>query len=488
MRVSELIDGLPIERLSDDNPEITGISQDSRFVKEGYLFVALVGKTFDGRAFIPQAVERGAVGVMSSGPPPPGFDQVWLSTQDPRWLIGPMAGRIYGHPDRHMLMVGITGTNGKSTVSYLMVGILGAAGYPTGTIGSLGHQFGGEVLGTDRTTPEASHLNRLLARMRAAGARAVSAEISSQGLALGRVEGISFDLGVFTNLTRDHFDFHRDFEDYFQAKRRLFDQLKPAGQAVVNLDDPFGRRLAAELPRVRTFGEGGEVVSKAVEFSPAGIRGVLVTPRGELPFESPLLGTYNLCNIVAAAAAAEALDLSHAAIAAGLAAQRPLTGRLEPVECGQSFPVLIDYAHTDAALEASLKALRSFLNRKILLVFGCGGDRDPGKRALMGRVAGELADLSIITTDNPRQEDPLAIIAAVEEGIKESGNKNYRILPDRREAIRRAVAQADDEWAVLIAGKGHEDFQIVGGERSSFSDRREVERALEEKLGTRADE
>ncbi len=225
--------------------------------------------------------------------------------------------------------------------------------------------------------------------------------------------------------------------------------------------------------------------ARTVEFSPTGIRGVLVTPRGELPFESPLLGTYNLSNIVTAAATAEALDLPHDAIARGIAGQRPLTGRLEPVECGQSFPVLIDYAHTGAALEASLKALRSFSNHKILLVFGCGGDRDTGKRALMGRVAGELADLSIITTDNPRREDPLAIIAAVEEGIKESGNQNYRILPDRREAIRRAIAQADEEWVVLIAGKGHEEYQIVGEKRSTFSDRQEVERALEEKLGTR---
>jgi UDP-N-acetylmuramoyl-L-alanyl-D-glutamate--2,6-diaminopimelate ligase len=244
--------------------------------------------------------------------------------------------------------------------------------------------------------------------------------------------------------------------------------------------------LAAELPRVRTFGENGEVFCREAEFSAAGIQGVLETPRGELRFTSPLLGTYNLRNIIAAAAAAEALEVPQAAIAEGIAAQKPLTGRLEPVECGQSFPVLIDYAHTDAALEASLMALRSFLDHKILLVFGCGGDRDPGKRELMGRVAGRLADLSIVTTDNPRREDPLAIIAAVEQGLKDSGNHNYRILPDRREAIRRAIAQADDEWAVLIAGKGHEEFQIVGEKRSVFSDRQEVELALEERLGTRA--
>ena len=484
MRVSDVIQGLPIEKSSNGNPDVTGITQDSRFVKEGYLFVALVGQQFDGRAFVPDALERGAVGVLASGPPPPGFESVWLITKEPRWAIGPLAARIYDYPDQAMLMVGITGTNGKSTVSWLMASMLEAAGYPTGSIGTLGHHFGGEILGSGRTTPEASHLVRLLNRMRDAGAQAVSVEISSQGLALGRVEGTSFDLAVFTNLTRDHFDFHRDFEDYFAAKRRLFDQLKPEGLAVVNVDDPYGRRLAEELPRVFTFGSAGQLKNRSADFSFQGIRGVLETPRGEIGFESPLLGTYNLDNIVAAAAGAEALELPHEAIAVGIASQQALPGRMEPLDCGQPFPVLIDYAHTDAALEAALKSIRSFSRRKILLVFGCGGDRDPGKRALMGRVGGELADLSIITSDNPRREDPLAIIAAVEEGVKQSGNSNYRILPDRREAIRRAVSQADEGWALLIAGKGHEEFQIVGEKRLPFSDREEVTQALEEKFGS----
>lgn len=484
MRVSDVIRGLPIDNPANGNPDVTGITQDSRFVKEGYLFVALVGQQFDGRAFVPDALERGAVAVLASGPPPPDFNGVWLTTKEPRWVIGLLAARIYDYPDQAMLMVGITGTNGKSTVSWLMASMLEAAGYPTGSIGTLGHHFGGEVLGSGRTTPEASHLVRLLNRMRGAGARAVSIEVSSQGLSLGRVEGTSFDLALFTNLTRDHLDFHRDFEDYFAAKRRLFDQLKPEGVAVVNVDDPYGRRLAEELPRVFTFGTAGQVKSRSAEFSFQGIRGVLETPRGEIEYDSPLLGTFNLDNIVAAAAGAEALELPHEAMAAGIANQQALAGRMEPLDCGQPFPVLIDYAHTDAALEAALKSLRSFSRRKILLVFGCGGDRDPGKRPLMGRVAGELADLSIITSDNPRREDPLAIIAAVEEGIKQSGNTNYRILPDRREAIRRAVSQADEGWALLIAGKGHEEFQIVGEKWLPFSDRDEVMQVLEERFGS----
>jgi UDP-N-acetylmuramoyl-L-alanyl-D-glutamate--2,6-diaminopimelate ligase len=488
MRVSEVIAGLPIESTAKTDPEVVGISQDSRFVEEGYVFVALVGKRFDGRAFVPDALQRGAVAIMASGPPPPGFSGVWLEAKDPRWLIGPLAGRIYGHPDEQILMVGVTGTNGKSTVTLLLASILEAAGLPTGTIGTLGHSFAGEVFAADRTTPEASYLYRLLARMRDAGAKAVCAEISSQGLAQGRAAGLKFDLGIFTNLTRDHFDFHRDFEDYFAAKRRLFDQLKESGSAVVNVDDPYGRRLADELSRLTTYGVEGDVRSESVEFDAKGIRGKLTTPRGELEFDSPLLGTYNLSNIMAAVAAAEALDIDHQATIAGIAAQKPLTGRLESIECGQSFPVMIDYAHTDAALESTLEAMRAFLPHKILLVFGCGGDRDAGKRVLMGRVAGELANFSIITTDNPRDEDPLAIIAAVEEGIKQSGNRNYRILPDRREAIRRAIAQADDGWAVLVAGKGHEAYQIVRGKWTSFSDHQEVIEALEEKLGTRASE
>lgn len=486
MRVSEVIGGLPIERFAPEDPEVVGITQDSRFVKSGYLFVALVGKRFDGRAFVPEALERGAVAVLASGPPPPGFEGVWLATPEPRWSIGPLAARIYRHPDREMLMLGVTGTNGKSTVANLLTTILEAAGKPTGSMGTLGYRFGTELLGDGHTTPEASYFFRILRRMREAGAEAVCAEISSHALALGRVEGASFDLALFTNLTRDHFDFHRDFEEYFQAKRRLFEQLKPEGTAAVNIGDPFGRRLAAELPQVVTFGSSGDVEGRAAEFTSRGIQGRLVTPRGELAFQSSLLGTYNLDNIVAAGAAAEALGLPHEAIVAGIAAQRPLAGRMEPVDCGQPFPVLIDYAHTDAALEAALRSLRSFSRSKILLVFGCGGDRDPGKRPLMGRIAGEWADLSIITTDNPRREDPLAIIAAIEEGMRQSGNSQYRILPDRREAIRRAVAQCDENWALLIAGKGHEVFQIVGEKRLPFSDREEVQRALEEKVGTRS--
>ncbi len=484
MRLVSVIRDLPIEPPPPEALEISGVTHDSRCVEPGDLFVALVGQRYDGRVFVPQAIERGAVAVLASGPPPPGFEKPWLTAAAPRQLLGPLAARVYGHPDLELRLVGVTGTNGKSTVTQLLAAIFEAAGTPTGVLGTLGYRFGGQRIAADHTTPEATVFFRTLRRMRDAGMAAVVAEVSSHALAMGRVDAASFDLALFTNLTRDHFDFHPGFEEYFAAKRSLFDQLKPAGRAVVNVDDPYGRRLAEELPAALTFGSAGKVRPLEVTLDARGIRGRLATPRGELDFQTALLGRLNLENVSAAVAAAEALELPHEAVSAALAAQRPLPGRLEPVEAGQPFPVLIDYAHTDAALEAALRSLKELTGGgRVLLVFGCGGDRDPGKRALMGRVAGELADFAIVTSDNPRREDPLAIIAAVEEGLRQSGSGRYRILPDRREAIRRAIAQAGPGWAVLIAGKGHEEVQIVGDRELPFSDRDEARRALEERFG-----
>jgi UDP-N-acetylmuramoyl-L-alanyl-D-glutamate--2,6-diaminopimelate ligase len=483
MRLTEVIEDLPIACSSSENPAVSGITHDSRRVGAGDLFAALVGQRFDGGMFVPEAMERGAVGVLASGSPPPGFDEPWLVTENPRGVLGPLAARIYRHPDRELTTVGVTGTNGKTTVSLLLSAFLEAAGLPTGTLGTLGYRFGERDYGGDRTTPEASDFFHLLRQMRDEGAMAVCAEISSHALAQGRVEGGSFDLAVFTNLSRDHFDYHHDFESYFESKRRLFGQLKPEGRAVVNIDDPYGRRLAEEIPGAITFGEAGDVRVVEAALDSSGIRCRLETPRAELDLVSPLLGDYNLSNLLAAVAGAEALALPHSAVKTGAAGRRALPGRMEAVDRGQPFPVIIDFAHTDAALAAALRSLKGFTSRKVILVFGCGGDRDPGKRALMGRVAGDLAELSIVTSDNPRSEDPLAIIAEVEKGLQLSGNPSYRILPDRREAIRRAVAQAGPEWAVLIAGKGHEEVQIIGEEQLPFSDRDEVERALEELVG-----
>lgn len=483
MRAEELIRDLPVAGEADPNLEIVGITHDSRQVRPGDLFVALHGAHFDGRTFAREALERGAVAVLGPGAAPQDFGGVWLEAREPRRLIGPLAARIFGHPDRQLVTVGVTGTNGKSTIVALVAAMLDAAGLPAGQMGTLGYHFRDLSFVGGRTTPEASDLFRTLRQMRDAGAEAVALEVSSHAMSLGRVEGAAFDVALFSNLTRDHFDFHQGFGPYFAAKRRLFAQLKAGGRGVVNVADPHGAQLARELARPLTFGVGGDVRPGDVELDRRGIRGRLHTPRGELAFESPLLGEFNLDNLVAAVAAAEALVLPQRAISEALAAVQPLPGRMEPVDAGQPFPAFVDYAHTDAALSAALRSLDGFVQKPVVLVFGCGGDRDAGKRALMGRVAGELAAIPIVTSDNPRSEDPLGIISTIEQGLRESGNTSYLVVADRRDAIRRAVEVAGPDHVLLVAGKGHEQTQIVGDREVRFSDREELTRALEERFG-----
>ncbi len=480
MRLHELLIELPAPRLPLENPQVTGIQIDSRRVEPGDLYVAIVGERFDGRSFAGEAAARGAVAVLGPGPAASGVPVPWVEVDEPRRWLGPIAARLHGYPHQRLQLIGITGTNGKSTVAALIARMLEAAGRPAGILGTLGYHFGKIAYTAARTTPEASDVFRTLEEMRANGARAAVMEVSSHALALGRVAGARYDLALFTNLTRDHFDFHGDLESYFAAKHSLFDQLKPGGRSVVSIADDYGRRLAAELEGAVTFGDGGQVSAGEAHLTMDGIRGSIATPRGELRFESRLIGRYNLENLVAAVAAAEALELPHPAVASGLARQPPLAGRLESVDCGQPYPVLIDYAHTPGALEAVLRSVAELTERRIVLVFGCGGDRDRGKRPIMGRIAGELAALPVVTSDNPRGEDPQAILSAVEDGLKASGNADYRMVPERREAIRRAVAiaAAGDDWLVLVAGKGHEQFQLVAGRRTVFSDRDELEAAI----------
>ncbi len=484
MRLHELLVELPA-RLPLENPQVKGIRIDSRRVEPGDLFVAIVGERFDGRTFAAEAASRGAVAVLGPGPAAAGVQVPWVEVEEPRRWLGPVASRLYGYPHERLKLVGITGTNGKSTVAAIVARMLEANGQPTGILGTLGYHFGKIAYTAARTTPEACDVFRTLEEMRAGGAQAAVMEVSSHALALGRVAGARYDLALFTNLTRDHFDFHRDLESYFAAKRGLFDMLKPRGRPVVSIADDYGRRLAAELDNAVTFGPGGDVSAGEVELSFDGIRGSIATPRGELRFESRLIGRYNLENLVAAVAAAEALGLDHEAVAAGISRQPTLSGRLESMDCGQPYPVLIDYAHTPGALEAALRSVAELTDRRIALVFGCGGDRDRGKRPIMGQIAGKLAALPVVTSDNPRGEDPQAILSAVEEGLKDSGNRDYRMMPERREAIWRAVAvaAAGDDWLVMVAGKGHEAFQLVAGKRSAFSDREELHQAIRETRG-----
>ncbi|HEX6201849.1 MAG TPA: UDP-N-acetylmuramoyl-L-alanyl-D-glutamate--2,6-diaminopimelate ligase [Thermoanaerobaculia bacterium] len=491
MKLSRLVEGLPVHlEPGAPDPEITGVTHDSKHVEPGDLFVAWKGARFDGTLFAPAAAEEGAAAVLvpagAARPITVPPEVPWATADDPHGLLPALASRAYGEPHRELLMAGVTGTNGKSTVSTLIARLLDTAGRPCGILGSLGYFFADHKYAKGRTTPEGSDFFRLLARMKDDGARAVSMEVSSHALSLGRVAGTEFDVAVFTNLTRDHFDFYRDFEDYFQAKRKLFTMLKPGARAAVNRDDPWGARLAGELPDPVTWGEReGDVHAVEATLDERGIRGTLATPRGRLAFDSQLLGRFNLLNLLAAVAAAECLELPHDAVAEGIARQKPLLGRMEPVDRGQPFPVFVDYSHTDEALRAALGSLRELSDKRVIVVFGCGGDRDHGKRPLMGKVAGELADLPILTSDNPRTEDPRKIIAEVEAGVKESGNHEYRVVIDRGEAIRLAVELADERTAVLIAGKGDEPIQVIGDEEHPFYDFDEVAKALEERYGAR---
>lgn len=518
MRLRELIGPLALPEPAGspprpaENPEITGLCLDSRRVAVGDLYVAIVGEVFDGRDFVPQAVARGAAAVLGPGPAPAGLAVPWIAVDEPRRRLGTVAARLYGQPHEELVMVGVTGTNGKTTVSLLLEQILAADGLATGVLGTLGYRLGerafgdhtesdaGNAVGNDAgiavgedadhatrshhmTTPEAPELFRTLAAMHRAGARGLVMEVSSHGLAMGRVSGARFDAAVFTNLTQDHLDFHGDMESYFQAKKGLFELLRPGGKAVIHVGDDYGRRLAAEVPEALTYAiaeESAAVSVRQAELSLVGIRAAISTPRGEIEIRSALLGGFNLENILSAVATAEALGIGVDAITVGVARQRPLNGRLEPVDAGQRFPALVDFAHTPGALEALLRSFRDLTDRKISLVFGCSGGRDQGKRRLMGRIAGRGADLPVATSDNPRAEDPLEILAEIEEGLKESGNQSYRMMPDRRQAIHHAVAavRESDEWALLVAGKGHEEIQILADRTQPFSDRDEIAAAI----------
>lgn len=501
MRLGDAVAELPLR--SELSPpaadtEVTGVQHDSRRIGSGDLFVAWRGDVHDGRAFANDAIARGAAAVLSFGPPPDAPSVPWLEVDDPRSQMGPVAARLYDHPERELLTVGITGTNGKSTTAQLIGSCLTHAGRSAAVIGTLGrsvHVPGAGLADTsrqsstasDRTTPESSDLFRMLRRAVDLGARSAAVEVSSHALDQGRLNGMTFDAAVFTNLSRDHLDYHPSMEAYYEAKRRLFALLRPGGCAVINVDDEYGRRLAAEVGRTapvwRCSSAGrsdAEVRVVRSELDLAGIRAEIETPGGGLSLVSRLLGRFNLENLTAAVAGASALGVPSDAIRAALAAAEHPDGRLEPVERGQEFPVLIDYAHTDGGLRAAIGAIRELSDRRILVVFGCGGDRDRGKRELMGGAVGELADLAIVTDDNPRSEDPARIHRAIVAGLVTAGGCGHEVVPDRRSAILRAVTLAASEpgWAVLIAGKGHEATQTIGKRKLPFRDRDEAEQAL----------
>ncbi|MFI5167431.1 MAG: UDP-N-acetylmuramoyl-L-alanyl-D-glutamate--2,6-diaminopimelate ligase [Thermoanaerobaculales bacterium] len=461
----------------DPTTVASGITHRAQTVEPGMVFAALPGQRRHGIEFAAQACERGAVAILSDRDP--GGTIGWLATAAPRHATALAAWALAAWPHRRLKMIGITGTNGKSTVADLLGRIAAAAGERPGVFGTLAYALPERSENSARTTPEAADLAPLLAELVASGGTVAVMEVSSHALTLERVAGLEFDVAVWTNLTRDHLDFHHDLEEYFATKVRLADLLRrdPSGRRVIGADDPFMARLLADpRPGDVSFGlsDACLVGAREVVADLSGTSFVLRLPGGDLPVRLPLVGRHNLRNALAAAAAAYALGWPPGAIVAGLNTATPLPGRLEPVDAGTAFPVFVDYAHTPDALEQVLRALREMGQRRVAVVFGCGGDRDQGKRRLMGETVGRLADVPIVTSDNPRSEDPLAIVAAVMEGVRASGNARSLAIPDRREAIAAALSLADERCLVLIAGKGHETEQIFADRTVPFDDRQVV--------------
>jgi UDP-N-acetylmuramoyl-L-alanyl-D-glutamate--2,6-diaminopimelate ligase len=456
--------------------EVTGLAYSSHSVSDGSLFFCVVGFTADGHDFAADAVRRGAAALVVQRPLGLGVPEVQVP--DVRAAMGPAAARFHGDPTARLSVLGITGTNGKTTTAFLVRELLEHAGIQTGLLGTVKQVVGGVERAVARTTPEAVDLQADFARMLEAGDRACVMEVSSHALELGRAAGIHFACRVFTNLTQDHLDFHPGMEAYFAAKRRLFDA---PGPAVVNVDDPHGRRLADELEAPITFGiESADASYRAtaVSFDVAGARFVAQTPDGPLELTTRLPGTFNVSNALAALASARTLGVDAATCAAALAEAARAPGRFEPIEEGQDFGVLIDYAHTPDSLENVLSAARELTRGRLVVVFGAGGDRDRGKRPLMGEVAARLSDRAIVTSDNPRSEDPEAIVEEVLAGTGPGAEREV----DRRRAIERALAEAAAGDVVVIAGKGHEQGQeFAGGRKEPFDDvavAREALRAL----------
>ena len=462
-----------------------GVEYDSRNAKPGSVFVALSGQKADGAAFASQAAASGAVAIVSERQRPENVAAPWVVVGNARLALAQLASEFFGHPSRRMKVVGITGTNGKTTTSYLLQAIFEAAGTRCGLMGTVTYRIGERQIAATRTTPEAPDVQLLMRQMLDAGCKACVMEVSSHALAMHRVDGIHFAAAVFTNLTRDHLDFHQDMESYFAAKRRLFEILPADAPSVINVDDPRGASLteAVRQPVTYAINRDADVMPGPLSFGLDGLTFEVRMPQGVARVESKLVGKPNVYNILAAAGTAAALGVSIEAIEKGLRGLAGVPGRFEVVSgSGDDITVVVDYAHTDDALRNLLETARPLASRRLITVFGAGGDRDRTKRPLMGMVAARLSDVVVITSDNPRTEDPLRIIEEVKLGAEpemRQGNAEVVAMPDRREAILHSIDQATIGDVVLIAGKGHEKYQEIGGRVTPFDDVAVAREALE---------
>ncbi|TLM65814.1 MAG: UDP-N-acetylmuramoyl-L-alanyl-D-glutamate--2,6-diaminopimelate ligase [Deltaproteobacteria bacterium] len=501
MRLSELLQQVSVRRrLGPTDADVSGLRYDSRRVQPGDVFFAWRGQAQDGHRFLADAAARGAAALVVEELPERDFGPAIVQVDNSRQAMAAMAQAFYGDPTRDMAVVGVTGTNGKTTTTYLLEAVLAEAGMAPAVVGTVSYRFGQSVHNAPHTTPEAVELLEQVAAFRAEGARSLVMEVSSHALDQYRADGIRFRVGIFTNLTPEHLDYHGDMDRYFASKLRLFRELLPAGggRAVVNIDDAYGARLAGLLPGALTCGHAAQaqVRPERLAVTLDGIHGSVVTPSGTIRLDSPLLGDYNVENLLGAIGGAVALGLPPAVIERGLARAAAVPGRLERVDNRRGAVALVDYAHTGDALDRVLQALQALKPARIITVFGCGGDRDPRKRPVMGEVTARRSDIAIVTSDNPRTEDPLQIIEQIRKGVATihprewsceeavaGGGRGYVVIPDRRAAIRFAVSLLQPNDVLLVAGKGHEDYQILGTTRIHFDDREELRNAFAEGAG-----
>lgn len=480
MRLKKLLCAIGHNANGYEDIFIKGVTDNSKMVKEGYLFIALKGEKQDGYNFIQEAIAKGARVILSHKDfiAPRGL--VKILVENKRDITSNLASAYFENPSRYLNIIGITGTNGKTTTSYLIKNILEAAGFKTGLIGTISHRIDGRIIPANNTTPGAIELQGYLAKMRKNKLMFAIMEVSSHSLEQSRVKNIEFSCAVFTNMTQDHLDYHKTLENYFKAKEKLFGLLKEYGKAVINVDDEYGKKLTQGL-RGKTLSYGiktpSDITAKIHNMDTNGSNFKIRFPGGKLDIHTKLIGMHNVYNILAAVGVGICFDIEKECIKKGIESLGFVRGRLEEVSCGQDFKVFIDYAHTEDALKNILGILRYLTKGRLIAVFGCGGDRDRIKRPLMGKVASEFADYVVITNDNPRSEDPQLIADEITKGFHDSF-KNFRVILDRAVAIKEALFFAKDTDTVVIAGKGHESYQILKDKRIHFDDKEEVEKIL----------
>ncbi|UCC41859.1 MAG: UDP-N-acetylmuramoyl-L-alanyl-D-glutamate--2,6-diaminopimelate ligase [Candidatus Aminicenantes bacterium] len=484
MKLKDLLAGVSLIDISkNEEEEIQGIAYSSKDVQPGFLFAALKGEKKDGFEFIEEALLKGAEVILSEKPKPQNFEKNWIHVHDAREALALCSANFYSHPSQNMKVIGITGTKGKTTTTYLLEEILKKSEYIPGVIGTVSYRGPKINIPAQRTTPEAPDLQKMMREMLDKGVTHCLIEVSSHALELKRVLGIGFDIAIFSNLSGEHLDYHLSMERYFEAKKKLFFLNHKKRIAVINQDDPWGKKLISEFPGVITYGLEAQANIRGEKYKLAekGIELAVKYAGGKFTVTSSLLGKPNLYNILASVATALTLNVPVSTIQDGITALKKIPGRFEKIENSFGLHIFVDYAHTDDALRNLLETAKELAPRRIILVFGAGGDRDKSKRERMGEVAGGMADWTILTNDNPRSEDPLSIISAIEKGIKKARTRNYKILPDRRKAIAHALSIGEKGDYILIAGKGHENYQIIQDKVFPFSDA-EVIRSILKKM------